>query len=1173
MANNTKAYQHALARLLSMTLLAILLSAGSTKGQAETATISGTATDASGAALVGAKVEARNIGTNITQATQSDAQGRYRIANLPVGEYEVRASMSGFQTMVHTGITLTVGASLVVDVSLTVGQVTQTVNVESEISRVETQTASVSSLVSPSQMSNLPLNGRNFEQLFTLAPGVQSVPQTVAGGGTSATFYGSAANFSVSGSRPEGQAFLLDNQEMVNFWGHAAGSSVTGNSLGVDAIQEFQLLTNTYSSQFGGAGAAMNAVSKSGANGFHGSGYEFLRNSALDARNFFDGPKIPAFRRNQFGGELGGPVKKEKAFFFVNYEGLRSTLGQTGTEYIPDVDVVGLGSLPGEVPWVTGMIPCNTLHSAPVAGCDAASHPRVPVHICQGPTDLCGLPGAPAVLGRPDMVPFAQIFYNQITTPAEIAAVAATPHQQVTSGPWGSISPDSGNVPFRSVASQIVSENYVLGRMDYTVGAKDSLFGRYISNTARQVVPFALSLLPYWPEVTHSGDQFFALEEKHLISATAINEVRFGYSRTNERLLADADQHFLPSSPMQFYPGAGRPDGSINIAGGTSPLGTERYPKAFFKENKISFGDEIFWTRGAHSLKVGAAVARVQSNVSAGAVGGPFNFNSLPLFLVGTQGLFLGVQNPSPVFTTNRYFRQTDIFPYIQDDWKVRRNLTLNVGLRYAFATNATCTGGVPCYTIPSPLSTPTCSAWQTPYNIVDPPCGFVKTKHVLAGNPNAMNFDPRIGLAWDAFSDHKTSVRAGFGIFHEPVVARTFDFSFLQAPPSGSIIAVGVNFPLPATTVVSPAFSYSAGLYYGTSTAPYYMQYNLTIQRDVGHGSVASVGYVGGQGVHLFSLANSNTPAVVGGPSNCTAVPCRFVGKVANPGFGGLNIGYGTAHSTYNGLQASFNRQISHDLAWQVSYTYSRTIDDGSVSYGFEQGSYMNTDIYNQRYDRGPSTFNITHTLRVNAIYGLPFKQNRLVSGWQVAPILSADSGLPFNLIDALNPLQANLGGIQGDRPDYSNAPGCTPNHLLKQKHPGYVQWFDAGCYTLQPYGALGHVGRDSIPGPGHLTLDFSILKDTKITEKLTVQFRAEFFNIINHTNFGPPTSQFLYAGTRGLSAWDVANGVNLTLPPYNLAANPAPANVFTSATAGQILTTGQFTSRQIQFALKLMF
>ncbi|MGA8011107.1 MAG: carboxypeptidase-like regulatory domain-containing protein, partial [Candidatus Acidiferrales bacterium] len=340
MTNTVAMVKCALRFLLGVLLLIGLMGVNRLAAQVETATISGTATDSSGAALVGATVQTKNVGTNVTQSTVSDAAGRYRIANLPIGSYEIRTSLTGFQTVVHKGITLTVGANLIVDFLLPVGQVTQTVNVESDVSRVETQTAAVSSLVTPEQMSQLPLNGRNFEQLLSLAPGVQTITQSYitggGGGGISSGFYGPGATYSVAGSRPVGQVFLLDDQDLQGYWNKGTGSNITGNSLGVEAIAEFAVLTNTYSSQFGGTGAAINAASTSGTNAIHGSAYEYLRNSALDARNFFDGAKIPPFRRNQFGGSLGGAIKKDKLFFFVNYEGLRSALGITGNQFVPD---------------------------------------------------------------------------------------------------------------------------------------------------------------------------------------------------------------------------------------------------------------------------------------------------------------------------------------------------------------------------------------------------------------------------------------------------------------------------------------------------------------------------------------------------------------------------------------------------------------------------------------------------------------------------------------------------------------------------------------------------------------------------------------------------------------------------------------------------------------------
>jgi hypothetical protein len=302
-------------------------------------TILGTVTDASGAAIAGAAVEVKNIETGVVRGVVTNTQGRYNVPELIVGEYEVQASMTGFQTTVRKDITLSVGSQSVVDFSLEVGQQQQTVTVEGQVSQVETTSAALSALIDQRQMRELPLNGRNFEQLIFLAPGVQQYNTS-----SHTSFFGRAASYSAGGSRPNGQELLLDSQNIQNYFGHGSGASNLGTSLGVEAIAEFQTLTNTYSAQFGGAGVVLNSVSKAGTNTLHGSAYEFLRNSALDARNFFDRflspgetvSQIPPFRKNQFGGSLGGPIKKDKAFFFVNYEGLRQLLGESKVANVPD---------------------------------------------------------------------------------------------------------------------------------------------------------------------------------------------------------------------------------------------------------------------------------------------------------------------------------------------------------------------------------------------------------------------------------------------------------------------------------------------------------------------------------------------------------------------------------------------------------------------------------------------------------------------------------------------------------------------------------------------------------------------------------------------------------------------------------------------------------------------
>ena len=352
---------------LCVALLVSLSVSGPVRAQAQAATITGTATDASGAALVGAAIKATNLETNVSQSTTTDAQGRFTIPQLAVGTYSVEASLSGFQTVVHSGVILSVGGTSVVNFSLPVGKVSQTVSVEGNVSRVETTTSTMSTLVSPQQMRDLPLNGRNFEQLIALAPGVVTIPH--AENLVTGALYGRQSNYSVSGSRPTGQMFLLDGTDIRDFWEHGTGSGYAGTSLGVDAIGQFQVLTNTYDAQFAGNGVVMNATSRSGTNNLHGGAYEYIRNSALDARGINDptsGP--PPFRRNQFGVDVGGPIKKDKLFFFGNWEGLRESLASTVTPINLPMPYVAKGQLPcSELPlgYSDGTSTCPAAAPAP----------------------------------------------------------------------------------------------------------------------------------------------------------------------------------------------------------------------------------------------------------------------------------------------------------------------------------------------------------------------------------------------------------------------------------------------------------------------------------------------------------------------------------------------------------------------------------------------------------------------------------------------------------------------------------------------------------------------------------------------------------------------------------------------------------------------------------------
>ena len=1183
---------------LFVCLVGLLLCASLAHAQAVAGNISGTVTDASGAVIAGAQVVVTNTGTGVALTTTSNDQGRYNAPDLTVGTYQVQATKSGFQTVVQANITLAVGSQLVVNLSLPVGRVQETVTVETAVSQVETQSTAISSLVSPRQMVDLPLNGRNFEQLLNLAPGI-----TPAGGGTT-TLYGTGPSFSVAGARTEGEEFLLDDTNMADFWNHQAGSQVLGTSLGVEGIQEFTLLTNTYSSQFAGNGAVMNAVSKSGTNALHGSAYEFIRNSALDSRSYFDltpelVPYKPAFRRNQFGGSLGGPIKKNKLFFFANYEGFRQALGQTVAGVgLPEPYVVGNG--------VTGQLPCSVLSGFP---------PGTPYPGC--PAVASGTPGS-ATNPFEGVAIGSGAFGQTAAAASAINGVLGLYNKFAPAPPAGA--KDLGGYYSTTInGTETSSENYGLGRIDYTLSSTDNIFGRYVIDQAYNLSPltgFFGAALPYWPEVDKSRNHFVTVEERHIFSANVVNNVRFVFTRTYESSFSNST---LPaaSDPLDFNPGRKEdafvsPD-FFSIGG----LGSNQFVSDAIAQNTFGAGDDVAWNHGAHTITFGADILRVQSNVYAPfEYGGDYLFPSLQSFLEGVPLSGYAVANSPYTDNSPRYFREIDINPYVNDSWKVNSRLTLNIGVRYEYGTNPS---GWPLYTVP-----------DTPFGNG----AFAPVSHVFQTSPNRKNIDPRIGLAWAPFGDQKTSIRAGYGIFHDPVAPRTYASAYYFDPPynyhqfsAGTMTFpnafLGQPAPLPPQDVPTlcaadniggnslGCTSLGDGVPYDTDVAPYQEQWNLNVQRELGRGTVLTVGYVGARGVHLFSQRNLNPsitstsvtlgcttgqtlsgcpgafPAYAQPVAMANGSPCvPTVGNLAGclfgtfspfAGFGGgvvpiatrVNNNYGPLNenvtggrSSYNSLQVSLVRQAARGITMQFSYTYSHCLDDGSGSYGLEEGATGQLDPYDPRYDYGDCTFDLRHNLVANVIYQLPFHGNRLIEGWQVSGIFTAQSGAPFSISDGFD--QAGLfNNVASTRPDVAS--GCDP--YVKQRVTNLVsgivepEWINRSCYTLEPVGTLGDAGRNTLVGPRNINLDFALLKNTKITERLQAQFRAEFFNIANRTDFVGPNAS-LYSGACGVGA-----------PGCVPATGAGDGGSTLGSTYGFIAGTVPNSQREIQFAVKFLF
>jgi len=1032
-------------RVLCVALVFSAIAGAPAWGQTTNSQVLGTVTDSSGAVIANAAIQVRNVSTGVTRTTASDSQGRYVVPDLLVGDYEVQASVQGFQTTVRRGITLTIGRQAVVDFSLQPGQQQQTITVEAQVSQVETTSSAISAQVSSKQIEELPLNGRNYTQLILLAPGVQQTASTFPSG-----FYGRGADYSVAGARPEGQAFLMDNSNVQNFWNHGPGSAVLGTTLGVEAIAEFSVQTNTYSAQFGGSGAAINAVTKSGGNAVHGSVFEFLRNSKLDARQFNDPTKIPAFKQNQFGASLGGPIKKDKAFFFFNYEGLRRGQGATLVTFVPD-DNARQGILPG-------------------------SSTPIPLS-----------PQIQTLLG----------YYPHATT--------------VTGGGIGQTN---------STANRIGNEDYFVGRVDYTLSDKDSIFGRYVSDRASYQDPFSGGAVPLWPESHHTGNHYATVEERRIISPRVVNLARVGFVRTKEG--SDLDNN-LPG--LYFYTD-GRKNGTINIAG-LSPLGSSIFLPFQFVQNKFSAGDDVYWTLGNHAIRFGATFERVQSNVNApGWLGGQYVFNSLSDFLHSSPFLFFGpLQSQSDGY---RDFREFNLTPYIQDDWKISRRLTLNLGLRYEFVSNPV--------TNKHPLSTILDYATSKAFTMVP---------NVFKNNPSVRNFDPRFGFAWDPFDDHKTSIRGGFGIFHNPVVPRTYASGYYFNPPYSFVVQVFPQFPV--ANITAPLPSQSNAVNYDTPTTPYQMQWNLNIQRELPWNTIFTAAYVGSRGVHLFYQRDQNPPIPTIGSNGMRTFcgpgflgPCTTNPRV-NTALGPYNGAEPQANSSYNSLQLNANRRFRRNVQAQLSYTWSHCIDNSSNTYGLEGGAPAQ-DPYNAHADRGNCLFDRRQNLALSSLVALPFKGkftgHQIIEGWQISGILSVRTGGPFNVTDGYD-YPALGAAFVAPRPNLKA--GRTADDIILGQQG---KWFDPTAFELPPTGQLGNIGRNVLYGPNLRNVDFSVIKDTpipSISEQFRVQFRAEFFNIFNHANYLSPIAGVFVNGG---------------------APNP---------TAGQITTVSPM--RQIQFALKLVF
>ncbi|MGH9355577.1 MAG: TonB-dependent receptor domain-containing protein [Terriglobia bacterium] len=1057
-------------------------------GQIVGATITGTVTDPSGAVTPGVKMIVTNVATGVTRNAVTNGVGFYTAPNLIPGNYQITASATGFKTQVRKGIVLTVGQELVLNLAMQVGGVTQQVTVTGAAPTVDLANATMGGVNNRITVVTLPLNGRSWTDLATLAPGIhmtQDQPPITAGDRVKR---GLANDLVVAGGRPQQNIFLLDGID-VDDYANAGPASSLGGNLGVDAVQEFSVLTANVGPQYNTAGGVISAITKSGTNQFHGDAYEFLRNDAFDAANFIDNEsnavKAP-LRRNQFGASAGGPIRKDKTFIFGDYEGVRQSFGQTTISNVPS--------------------------AAMLAG-----------NLSSGP-----------VTPDPSVVRFLTAFY-----PA----------------PNGPILGDTGIFSFTGI--QKTAENFFITRLDQTFSEQDHLSGTFMIDRTTQAEPDEMDnkLLR-----NPSNRYMVGLEWSHIVSPTLMNSVRIGYNRDVVASPSGATPINPASADLSFGFVPGDSAGMLSAGGLQSFSGGISAAAPFeFHWWTTQLDDNVFYTRGSHSIKFGASFDRIGDNtIGEDQPGGLFQFNTLSDLLTNNAGSFL---TDTPGTESPRGIRQSMAGAYVSDDWRFRPNLTFNYGLRYQMATIITEVQGklgnlrnLTSATVPNHLGSP-----------------YIQ-------NPTHWDFEPRIGFAWDPFHNGKTAIRGGFGVFDMmplPVQMGSgvdgtwpFDATNSLSPAAGSnTLATGL-FP---TGAFFQALSQATHRFYILQFNPkrnYIFQYNFNIQRQIAPATTLMVGYVGARGYHFWDQADDNnmvlptqTPqglewpcpsfSPFTTPQGTTIQLCNQpgTGTIINPALGRLQMALWDGQYYYDGLNVQVEKTMSHGIQLQGSYTFSKNIDYGSGSVASDpyRNSISSLLYFCMKCKKSLSDTNIAHDLTVNGVWDIPSPsfftgpEKSILGGWEAGGILTMETGSPFTVRQVGDPVGQNSTD-PFSYPDRLVAPGCA-NPVNPQNANDYIK---LQCFAPpNPSTRFGNAGRNTLTGPGLIEFDFSLMKNfpfQAISENFNAQFRAEFFNLANRPNFTSPNDNTAIMDNTGAI----------------------------QANAGAITLTNT-TARQIQFSLKL--
>jgi hypothetical protein len=1008
-------------------------------------------------------VRIKNLETGAERNLVTEEAGRYDAASLPVGHYEVRAEKTGFRSEEKTGVLLVLGQRETVDLVLQVGDVRQTVEVESAPTVVAITTEDVSGLVGEKQVKELPLNGRSYDQLMTLNPGVVNYTSQRAGGiGTSNSAIGNM--FAASGRRPQENLFLLNGVEFTSASEiNNTPGGASGQLLGVDAVREFSVIKDTYGAEYGKRpGAQVNIVTASGTNQFHGDAYEFLRNSALDARNFFDHGDIPPFRRNVFGGSLGGPIRKDKTFLFGNYEGFRQNLGLSDLTLVPDAT--------SRAHAVASIQPLLNLW--PVAN---------------GPELLTSL-GAPSGI--------AEAFSNPV---------------------------------------QRIREDFGTARLDQIFTDHDSFAGVYTADDSEAHSPTSnpSSLVHMFLR-----EQVASLSETHVFSPSLLNRATFGFSRGafyfNSGTTVD-----LPSWVHE-----GQPVGAVVVGGGTTLNGASQITNGGTNagsnlrtaRNLYTVSDQVSFTHGNHLFSFGGWLEKVQANdVLVQDQYGQISFTSLQTFLQGNVSTYTYAPSYTPLS-----WRSVEGAFYAEDTIKLKPSLELRIGFR-GESTNG----------------------WNEAYgrasNYAFAPNGVIETQPVVGNSAFSVNNAkflpaPRVGVAWSPFASKKTVVRAGFGLYY--ALLDNLSYRLDQNAPFNTVFAVkNISF-----SEIAPDATYSAAKVVPSGVqpnleTPTVESWSLKIEQQLSSSTSLGISYIGSHAYHELLSLDANLPT----PTICPASPCPAgypAGAYYYPTGAPLanNTVWNTTHwfsqgiSSYHGLEVEVNRRFGHGLQFRGVYTFSKTLDDGdnmNTSVATNSPAFVANPLQ-PKADYGRASFDVRNAAVIHATYDLPFGAGntarehpwvqRLIGNWQLSGIQTFDSGLPFTPQLSYNP--SNDGDTRNPV-----RPSLNPNFTGPLILGGPNQFFNPSAFVQPLPGTYGNAGRNILEGPGLAETDLSLTKKFSLSERLSMQFRSEFFNLFNRANFNNPNPVVYALATGG----------------------PSP-------TAG-VITSTSTTSRQIQFGLKLVW